>query len=1844
MKPSWGGPRLPPARNRRPTSSGRRGFGRLLIAALMVLVPLTVRADFQLYVTTVGNGSVITLNSASAESTLGSGLNTPQALAFGPNGDLFVVNGGNSTISEITPAGVVSTFASGLNNPQGLAFDRNGNLFVANGGNGTITEITPAGVVSTFISGFGYLQGLAFDGHGNLYVTENNTVIAVTPAGYANTFASGFNEPAALAFDGNGNFYVANAGNSTISKVTPDGVASTFASISSGFSSLAFDDAGNLYAAENGDIWRITPDGVVSQFPAANLGSVNYLATASTPAVPAITRQPSDQTVAAGTNISLTASVGGAPWANSFQWQRLPSGGSTWANLTTTSNYLGTTSPSLIVGNATFSMTGDQFRCIVTNAVGPVVSNSATLSVAAVAIGQQPSDQAVVGNYGATFSVGATGAGLRYQWKVSTNGGGTWNSLSDDSNQRGSATPSLGLSNTSASMTGYEYECVITSDFGSNTTTPASLTVLPFRLLVSNSNGDISQISPSGVVSSLAPGAIAQPAGLAFDPEGNLYVGNSSNSLFVINPQGAVGLFATGGFYYPAGLAFDAGGNLYVANSGNGSVAVVTPSGLVSAFASGMSEPEGMAMDGNGNLYVANFFSGTIARITPAGTVSTYATGFNKPTGLAFDGSGDLYVTNTGNTQLQNGGDTRVSMIKPNGEVSTYATGFNGPLGLAFDAGGNLYVANYFTQSVMVVAPGGAVSTFAANLSAPNFLAVISSPAAPAIITQPANQTAGAGAGSASFFVAVSGAPGLNSFQWQRLPAGNTTWENLADGTGFQGSATPTLTVSNASLAMSGDQFRCVATNVAGSGTSNPASLTVLPVYIYSPPSDDTVVSSYAATFSVGASGTNLSYQWRVSTNSGLSWSSLANDATHSGTTSSMLTVDNPLVGGSGEEFECVVTSDSGSTTSNPATLTVVPFLFYVSNFNGTVSKVTADGTTSQFASGFTSPVGLAVDADANLYIANQGNGTISKVTPGGSVSRFASGLQQPAGLAFDANGNLYVSNQSSNNTISSITPAGVVSTYASGLSGPASLAFDSSGNLYVSHQANGNITKVTPAGVASTFATGFVIPQGMAFDGGGNLLVNWGGNSTISKITPGGVVSQVVSGLGSQSGGLVVGASGNMYAATINNKLDQITPGGVVSQFALIVFGSRAAVAIVTPPLAAPVIGTQPQSQVIATGQNANLTIIASGPHGSNIFQWQRLPAGGSVWTTLTDGGAYSGSLGPTLTVAPVTPAMSGDQFRCVVTNSIGSITSNVATITVQPVDITVQPQDQTVASSNGAVFSTAAAGVNLTYQWQVSTDGGATWTNLANNPTYAGTSTNTLTISNTTLAMLGYKYENVITSDFGASPTNPATLSVQPFLMYVANSGNGTVSQITASGVVTTFASGFNGTEGVAFDGTGNLFVAASGNGSVFRVTPGGVVSTFVTTPKVNRPQGLAFDARGNLLVASGTTVAKITPAGATSGFGGGFSSPTGLVFDSSGYLNVAYQGTLNAIGPVSPDDHSNFLYGGFSNPAGLAIDANGNLYVANQGNGTVSVVTPAWSISTFASGFNSPVGLAFDGNGNLYVVNQGNGTVSKVTPAGVVSTFVSGLSSPTYIAIDTVAASPTVAPAITMQPQRQSILAGAGTTFYTQASSAPNSITFQWQRFPVAGSGWINLTDDGNFSGSNTSTLSLAFAPLAMSGDQFQCVITNSAGGLATNPATLTVNPLTGAPSFSEITFAAWQSVWFTAAQLNDPGTSGSMGMPASDGVTNFIKYAFNLDPYMPPGTNGNPDLPEATLANGNLTLNFSARSSVTYTVQASTDLVNWSTQGVTIQANGQFRTASHPIPATGSIFLRVLVQSN
>lgn len=90
---------------------------------------------------------------------------------------------------------------------------------------------------------------------------------------------------------------------------------------------------------------------------------------------------------------------------------------------------------------------------------------------------------------------------------------------------------------------------------------------------------------------------------------------------------------------------------------------------------------------------------------------------------------------------------------------------------------------------------------------------------------------------------------------------------------------------------------------------------------------------------------------------------------------------------------------------------------------------------------------------------------------------------------------------------------------------------------------------------------------------------------------------------------------------------------------------------------------------------------------------------------------------------------------------------------------NVTAHPTDQWVAPGAIVTFTAAAAGTEpITVQWQVSTDGSATWSNIS------GATTTTLTVPNVVLADNGKLFRAVFTNALGMANSNAAILTVLP------------------------------------------------------------------------------------------------------------------------------------------------------------------------------------------------------------------------------------------------------------------------------------------------------------------------------------------------------------------------------------------------------------------------------------------------------------------------------------------------
>src|SRR4030095_8262196 len=93
--------------------------------------------------------------------------------AVAASGDLYASDLASNSIVGYAHDATPTTLPSGLNRPQGLAFDPSGNLYVADAGTGNVYKFTRGGGQTTFASGLSNPIGLAIDGL-NLLVAENS--------------------------------------------------------------------------------------------------------------------------------------------------------------------------------------------------------------------------------------------------------------------------------------------------------------------------------------------------------------------------------------------------------------------------------------------------------------------------------------------------------------------------------------------------------------------------------------------------------------------------------------------------------------------------------------------------------------------------------------------------------------------------------------------------------------------------------------------------------------------------------------------------------------------------------------------------------------------------------------------------------------------------------------------------------------------------------------------------------------------------------------------------------------------------------------------------------------------------------------------------------------------------------------------------------------------------------------------------------------------------------------------------------------------------------------------------------------------------------------------------------------------------------------------------------------------------------------------------------------------------------------------------------------------------------------------------------------------------------------
>lgn len=171
-----------------------------------------------------------------------------------------------------------------------------------------------------------------------------------------------------------------------------------------------------------------------------------------------------------------------------------------------------------------------------------------------------------------------------------------------------------------------------------------------------------------------------------------------------------------------------------------------------------------------------------------------------------------------------------------------------------------------------------------------------------------------------------------------------------------------------------------------------------------------------------------------------------------------------------------------------------------------------------------------------------------------------------------------------------------------------------------------------------------------------------------------------------------------------------------------------------------------------------------------------------------------------------------------------------------------------------------------------------------------------------------------------------------------------------------------------------------------------------------------------------------------------------------------------------------------------------------------------------------------------------------------------------------LNSISADDGAAPAlsITTQPTNVSVTTPATATFTVAATGGTPSYTYQWQRSTDSGSNWSNVsTGSGGTTTSYTTAATTVSGGNANNGDQYRCVVTDSAGTPATvnsNAATLTVSAggatTTYAPTNASLFFSPfnWRSDGAGGLQANNVKGSSTFAQTNTPGA--YLKFKVTL----------------------------------------------------------------------------------
>ena len=645
----------------------------------------------------------------------------------------------------------------------------------------------------------------------------------------------------------------------------------------------------------------------------------------------------------------------------------------------------------------------------------------------------------------------------------------------------------------------------------------------------------------------------------------------------------------------------------------------------------------------------------------------------------------------------------------------------------------------------------------------------------PVIVTQPASVSVKEEA-SAKFTVEATGA---ESYQWYYRKSSDASWAE----TSLSGCTTATLKVV-AKSTRDGWQFRCKVSNSIGYVYTKSVTLTLLQKpTITTQPKDLTINEGGTAKFTVAASGATA-YQWYWRTDSSSSWQK----STVSSATKATLTYTNLSASKSGRQYRCKVSNDAGYVYTKAATLTVTAKPVITAQpkdttiYAGDTAKftVTASGATAyqwywrtdSSSSWQKSTVSSATKATltyTNLSASKSGRQyrckvsndsgyvytsvvtltvlSLPKITKqptdvtvaGGQKATFALTAENADSYQWyyrsDSSAEWktcpYTGATAATMTTATITYIMDGYQFRCKVSNDYGYVFSATVTLTVTHNQPTITTQPTSTTVDHGDAVSFTVKAS-----GGGLSYQWywrnssssewkestadgAQTATMRYITTGYLMD------GRQLRCKVSNDIGYVYTNTVTLSIRHVTP----------------------------TITTQPTSQTVTQGDPVSLSVTATG--GGLSYQWYWRDNSDDGWSESTASGAKTAKL----TYAEAKLFMSGRQFRCKISNDVGTVYSNTVTLTVEKSKpkITTQPTSQTVSEGASATF-TVEADYADSYQWYWKNGVDGTWKEVS------GADENMMTFSSVPYSWNGYKFFCKVTNSVGSTSSYAVTLTVDP------------------------------------------------------------------------------------------------------------------------------------------------------------------------------------------------------------------------------------------------------------------------------------------------------------------------------------------------------------------------------------------------------------------------------------------------------------------------------------------------